>query len=401
MDSQLKISRAVTNLAFSNPFFGSCLMQLKLQENIATRTMATDGVNLYWGDNFVKQMTEEHTRGVLCHEVMHVVLKHCVPWPGKDKQLCNVAMDWVINEQLRDANISLPEGALYDPTGVTRGWAWQEVYNFLKNTQEDKEDVFEGTPNKDSKGDLNQENRNKIKEQIANAEDHFDTNEDDSPAELEERASRIDDMLVRAANAQEAAGRGQMPGCARDRINEIRTPQIDWREELINTVRSRYPEDYSFAKPNRKFLGSGLYLPSMSGFRAGTIVVGFDTSGSMSKEDLSIAVSEINFIINDIKPEKVILMSADYSIANVREYTADTWFTLEDFEAVGGGGTSFRPVFEEVEKLDSVDQVIYFSDMYVNDHCFPRKSPDYPVTFVSTTGNDYPVPFGKLIKIRR
>jgi len=400
MDSTLKISRAVTNLAFSQPFFGSCLMQLKLQESLLVPTMATDAINLYWNDEFVKGMSEEDTRGVLCHEVMHVLLKHCVPWPGKDRQLCNVAMDWVINEQLYQARISLPEGALYDPTGHTSGWAWQEVYNFLKNVQEDKEDPYAGTPNKEQGKSLSAKDRSKIKEQVNNAEDHVESNEGLSPVEAEERDSRIDDMLIRAASAQEAAGRGQLPGSAKSRINEIRTPQIDWREELINTVKSRYPEDYSFSRPNRKFLGSGLYLPSMCGSRAGTIVIGFDTSGSMTKEDLILAASEVNFIVNEIKPEKVILMSADYNVANVREYDSDTWFSIEDFEAIGGGGTSFRPVFKETEKLDHVDQVIYFSDMYVNDHCFPIEMPDYPVTFVSTTGRDYDLPFGNLIRIR-
>ena len=401
MDAQLKVSRAITNLAFTNPFFGSCLMQLHVQENIAIPTMATNGQDLFWGRDFVDELTEPHTRGVLAHEVMHVILGHCVPHEGKDHQLCNVAMDWVINEQLRLAGFELPEGALFDPTGKTSGWAWQEVYNYLKNIQEDKQDANEGTPDRGSDDQPSDETRQKIKDMIGNAEDHFDQNEGETGAEAQERRDRIDDMVVKAANAAEAAGK-DVPGDVKDRLKQIREPKVDWREALINRARAPYPEDFTMAKPNRKFLQSGLYLPSMVGEKPRAVGIGLDTSGSMSREDLENACSEVNYIINDIKPEVVYLMSADHAVANVREYTGDVWFDVSDFEVVGGGGTSFAPVFDHIRENNiEIDQMIYFSDMYVSEYCFPREHPDYPVTFVSTGGYEPDcLPFGELIKVR-
>jgi len=402
MDAQLKISRAVTNLAFSQPFFGSCLMQLKLQERVDIPTMATDSVNLFWNSDFVtNRLTEAETRGVLAHEVMHVILKHCVPHPGKDLKLVNVATDWVINYELDKSGFELPEFALRDPTGVTNGWAWQEVYNYIRNIQQDKENPFEGTPNASSKNPPNSEARDAVKKQIEGAESHFDTNAKESSSQQEERASRIDDMITRAAEAAQSAGRGQIPGSAKERLKALKENKIDWREQLQARVKAPYKEDYTFSSPNRKFLEQGLYLPSMVGSKVKSIGIGLDTSGSMTTEALELSCSEVNYIINELKPEKVYLLSADYSIANVREYDGSTWFTIEDFNIVGGGGTSFRPVFDYIEKKDLlVDQVIYFSDMYVNSSCFPEKAPPYPVIFVSTNGYNYEVPFGDIILMR-
>ena len=136
----------------------------------------------------------------------------------------------------------------------------------------------------------------------------------------------------------------------------------------------------------------------MEGHKVGALGIGVDTSGSVSKEELQLFINEINNIINDIKPSKVYLMSADNRMAQMVEYDSDHYF--EDFDAVGGGGTSFRPVFEYVEEEGlEIDQLIYFSDMYVGDNDFPSKHPDYPVIFCSSR-NERLVPFGDLIKIK-
>lgn len=402
MDSQLKISRAITNLAFSQPFFGSCLMQLNVTNNDDLPTMATNGESLFWNSDFVNDLKEDETRGVLAHEVMHVILKHCKPHKGKDAALCNVAMDWVINEQLDYAGFTLPSGALRDPTGVTNGWAWEEVYRFLDNVKSDAEELFKGTPyqNDENPPRIPPSALTKIKEQIESPEEHVQENSGDSEAQQSERDAKIDEMIVKAANAQEAAGRGTLPGDVKQRLKEIRSPKVNWREELFNTVKSCYPEDYSLRKPNRRHFPNGLLLPSMVGERAGVLAIGLDASGSMDIEDFTKAVSEVNYIVNELKPEKVYLLSADYAVTNVKEYDSNAYFTIEDFELIGGGGTSFTPVFEKIEK-DGIfpDQVIYFSDMYVNEYCFPDKAPDYPVTFVSTRA-DYEPPFGKTIVIQ-
>jgi predicted metal-dependent peptidase len=393
MDAQLKISRAITNLAFNQPFFGSCLLQLKVEE-APVPTLCTNGVDLFWGRSFVETLNEDETRGCLAHEVMHVVLKHCIPHPGKDPTVVNIAMDWVINRILIDQGFTLPEGALLDPEERTNSWAWEEVYKFLMNVKEDKPKPLEGTP--DAGGRVYPGEVEAIKKQIEGFEEG-ESHIEEGPSSEEDNSDNVDDMIIKASNAQEASGRGCIPGEIERRIKGIREPKIHWAEEFENRVMSLYPEDYTFQRPNKKFMQQGLYLPSMRGQKPGVIAIAIDTSGSMTEECLTKAASETNYIINVIKPEKVLLMSSDHAVSNVKEYDSGAYFTLEEFKAIGGGGTSFRPVFEYLEKTsEPVDQLIYFSDMYVLPSDFPNKEPEFQTTFVSTTGRSS-APFGKVI----
>jgi len=391
MDAKLKVSRAVTNLAFNQPFFGSCLMQLILKEDDDVPTMCTNGREIRWGRIFVDTLSEEDVRFVLAHEVMHVILKHCQPWKGKDPQLCNIAMDYVINEQLELSGFRCIEGGLIDRKGRFTGMAWEQVYRILEDIKNDQE-----TPKTDEFSDGEKE---KLKEQMGrNEPSHIEPGGEVTDAEKAEAADKIDDMIIRAATQQEMSNKGDVPAGMRERIKEVRTAQIPWQEQLQTMVKCKYPEDFSYSRPNRRHIGSGLYLPTMVGEEAGNIVIAVDTSGSVSQAELKAFVGEVNAIINDIKPHKVYLMSADCQVAEVKEFDRDHYFT--DFGAVGGGGTAFWPVFNYIEEHElEVDQLIYFSDMYVDGSCFPKKQPDYPVIWVSS-GAKYNVPFGDLIQIK-
>jgi len=388
MEASLKISRAVTNLAFNNPFFGSCLMQLKVEERKDVQTMATNGTNVFWGREFVDKITEEEVRFVLAHEVMHVILKHCQVFEGKDPQLCNVAMDYVINPQLVQSGFSMVEGALYDESGKFHNMAWEEVYRELEAIQKDK-------PTKSS---LSAGEKEKIKKDIEGAEEHIESSTGKTESQKQEESDAIDDMVIRAATQQEMSTKGGMPSAIKDRIKAIRENQVAWDEQLDKHVKAKYAEDFTFARPNRRHLSRGMYLPTMDGKRAGCLAIGVDTSGSVSVAELTAFVGEINNIINDIKPEKVYLMSADCQVAQVLEYDTDHYF--ENFDAIGGGGTSFVPVFDYIEKHNlEIDQMIYFSDMGVYSGDYPQKHPDFPVVWCSSQ-LEPEVPFGHLIKIK-
>ena len=402
MDSSLKISRAVTRLAYTLPFYGSCLMQSPIKELNEVGTIATDGRSVFYKDEFIQGLTEPETAGCLIHESLHIIFRHCGVLKNHDPKLANVAMDWVINhiiDQIRDNLVALPDGILRDPTGETHGWAWEEVYKFIENVKQNEEDPWKGTPNEgQSNKPLTPQQVETIKKQVENAEDHV-TPSTLSPAEEKENEERVNDMVVKASQVDEASGKGSMPGEIGRVIDEIRTPKINWREELMTLVKAPYPEDYTFQRPNRKQIGNDLYLPTLNGEKAGEIVIALDTSGSVLDTEIQAFVGEVNTIINDIKPEKVWLMSADYAVAKVEEYDSNQWFSYEDFKAFGGGGTSFKPVFEHVvnENLNP-DQLIYFSDMAVYSSDFPKDTPDYPVIFVSTRKNAS-APFGQIVYI--
>ena len=373
MQAQLKVSRAVTKSAFSHPFFGSCMLRLKVEEDENIPTACTNGEYIKWNREFIDELSEDETVGLLAHEVMHVVLQHCEDHGPNydDHTMCNIAMDIAINHTLTDNGFKLPEGGV-PLEDRFRNMAWRDIYNIIKD-----EDEYQGMAGKWGLEDVIE-------------------NSNMSDAEKEELRDKIKQMTIQAAEAAQNMAPGSVPGEIERLIKEIRTSKVDWKEYLAATMQSRYPEDYTMNQPNKKFLsGYDLYLPSMMGTSVGTIAVHIDSSGSVHKDELEQFLGELNEISAHYLPEQVIILTGDAAVAAVTIY--DGGEEITDLDATGGGGTSFAPSFQYLEENDIVpDQMLVFSDMEVWKECFPEKAPDYPVLFISTR-DWYDVPFGECI----
>ena len=125
MNPSEKIARAKTRLLIRQPFFGSCALSLAFVESQEIETMATDGRSIFYSVDFVNQHSEEEIRGVIAHEVLHVVFKHMLRRGERDEERWNVACDYAINDIILSAQekdksgdyvsaFVLPEGGLHD-----------------------------------------------------------------------------------------------------------------------------------------------------------------------------------------------------------------------------------------------------------------------------------------------
>jgi len=108
MDADLKIARAKTQLVLKHPFFGSCAMGLNFTETAALPTMATDGKSILWNREFVDKYDQDMVMGVIAHEVLHVVFKHCLRIGDRDHKKWNICTDIAINDILRVTAFPFP-----------------------------------------------------------------------------------------------------------------------------------------------------------------------------------------------------------------------------------------------------------------------------------------------------
>ena len=76
-------------------------------------------------------------------------------------------------------------------------------------------------------------------------------------------------------------------------LAESRQSQQDWRAILRDFVAATAPSDYRWTPPNRRYVASGLYLPSVERRGLGEIVIAVDTSGSIGKFELEQFAGEI------------------------------------------------------------------------------------------------------------
>lgn len=165
----------------------------------------------------------------------------------------------------------------------------------------------------------------------------YDTDED------EIKDSTI--SIVRAAlNSMSEKEKGNMPSSLVSMINAlIAPPQINWKQVLRKMVGSvPVPFRRTRARLNRR----QPYRPELTGRlpkRTVNIVVAFDTSGSMSDNDLKYCINEVFNIIKDYEGYKVTIIECDAEIQRVYEAK-----NMKDVQTKmrGRGGTSFIPVIE-------------------------------------------------------
>ena len=415
-----KLTRARTQLLLNQPFFGTLCLRLKLMEG-GVPTMATDGRRILFNPEFVQSLQPEELQAVLAHEVLHCALGHHCRRGERDPQFWNEAADLAINPLLIANGFSLPAGALIDPE--FENLSAEEIYarrlqpkcsGDNSSPQESsshcgsggsrQERSQEALPAPESTVQPQAQDQSAASTQAGRARNDptrpgglgevIDaTDEADRPASEAERTRQQQEWTIAADQAvRSAKACGHEPNNIARPLAESRQSKQDWRSVLRDFVAARTPSDYRWNPPNRRFVSSGLYLPSVARTGLGTIVIGVDTSGSIGQIELEQFAGEISSICDEAQPESVHVVYCDAAVQAVQEFGPADPIQLEP---KGGGGTDFRPVFEWVEE-NGVEPVclIYLTDLFC--HSYPNP-PEYPVLWV--TDSRRTAPFGETVQI--
>jgi predicted metal-dependent peptidase len=109
-----------------------------------TRTASTNGRDVTYGRAFVDSLNDKELAFLVVHEAMHKAYRHMSVWRNLAKenpQLANMAMDYVINLEIRDTDtsqtiVAMPRDADGDLMGCLderfRGMDTKQVYDILK-----------------------------------------------------------------------------------------------------------------------------------------------------------------------------------------------------------------------------------------------------------------------------
>lgn len=367
-------TKARARLLLDNPFFGTLALKLIPKEDDTQPTGYTNGVVLGYNPKWFNKLSSQQQVGFLAHEIMHIVYLHLFRREQRQPKKWNVAADYVINYPLvHDCNFVLPDGALIDEK--YKDMTTEHVYNILpKQQDEDGQDIeWEDLP--DDPGNC------------GSCKDG-DAGVDSTRAE---QKWTID--IGQAANAARMAGK--LPGSLSKLIDKIIKPKVNWRAVLTKFLTNTAKNDYSWSKPNRRFIARDMYLPSLYSERLETIVVAVDTSGSISDEELQIFASETSAILASMDPEKIEFIQCDTAINQHDTYTRENLPLKVEFK--GRGGTDFAPVWEYIEENRlNPKACIYLTDLYPSDW---GEKPPYPVLWISTT-DVTDVPFGQVTQIK-
>ena len=131
-----------------------------------------------------------------------------------------------------------------------------------------------------------------------------------------------------------AKAQGKLPGAVEETVRGAHGSTVDWRTLLRRYMTDASKSDYSWSLPNRRFIDSGLYLPSIRSEGIDTIAVIVDTSGSLPARTLAEFWAEVRESRAELQPERVILLQVDAAVQDAAEYAASD---LPDEIAIRGG----------------------------------------------------------------
>ena len=397
LPSEVRIQKARTTLLLDHPFFGTLLFRLGARVCSSISTMATDGVSLFYNPGFVDSLNAAELAGVLAHEVMHPALQHHIRRGDRNPARWNMACDYAINPILLDAGLTLPKDVLVEDR--FRGMSAERIYNLIEEEENQSAASDEAqTHSGDRSGSLGnsspQPDPTRAEPQasatpggVGQVLDAPETESGVGPS-VAEQAREWQIAVEQAETVAKVAGK--LPGGAVRAIEASQAAKVDWRELLRRAWSETVPADYSWMRPNRRHVWSGLYLPGITSEGVGEIAIAVDCSGSVSARQLGLFEAEIRSILAGQRPRLVHVLYFDAVIQKVDTYQAGQPVWLSP---VGGGGTDFRPCFEWLEEQDIVPQTLVF----LTDLCgtFPDEVPSYPVIWASTEARSSP--FGQVV----
>ncbi len=341
--------KAKTRLVMVDPFFATIIMGLtpvfgeKLPNGKDLWLAATDGTSLFINPTAYEALPLPEAVGVLKHEAMHVALMHPFRRGTRTAKRWNNAADYVINPLIVGEGGALPPKVL--DGSPFKGMTTEQVYAALPEDEEGDDD---------GDGDGGGDGGNPLGDDLMDAPDKS------SVAEAKVKANV-------AQAAQVAKAMGKMPGAIRELLDDVFSPTVSWLETLREFLTETSRTDYSFARPNRRFVAQNMYLPALygtDGMRKLGVVV--DTSGSIGVEELKQFFGEICGAVDECAPSQLVVTYCAAEVNHVDRFDgASSAEVKSSAKRVGGGGTNMVAALEWFEEHEpDTAAVIVLTDGY-------------------------------------
>ncbi len=406
---ETKLAAARTRLILDKPFLGALVLRLPMvaTERSWCPTTATDARKFYYNPAFIDALSLNETQFILAHEALHCALSHFARRQHRLTRRWDLACDFAINPLLVDDGLRAPPGSLL--LEQFRGMTAEEIYPLLNEFDDqetldnhvyDRENPQQGGSGRNERNlDSEEQPRNESDGQEQGDENSGEPDPESggtsappplSPDEQETLSIQWQQRLAGAA--QQAMQAGKLGGSLARMVDHLLQPQLPWRMLLARYLTSSARDDYSYMRPSRR--EGEFILPSLRSHQI-DLVVALDTSASIGDEEFEQFLGEIDAIKGQMRA-RITLLACDAALADAGPWLFEPWdeFKLPG-EFRGGGGTSFQPVFEWIERQGMYpESLVYFTDAEGE---FPDTVPSYPVIWL--VKGKQPVPWGQRIQL--
>lgn len=380
MNSYASIDEAAVDLVYYAPFYAHILAGLRRRSD-KTTTLLAEGAKVLLAirpaDLALRSKAE--ARGMLKHELLHVVLGHPVRRSSfPDTKRFDLAADLVVNALLDDdertADDLLPRD--FEDLNLPASGTVEDYYRLLPPTPEEEKapETDENTATATAgagEGAGQDGGQDNLPNQGRRSHDGWTTFDEGTALEKMLREAYI------AAVTEEAYSRATRSGNVSSKLLRAlqlalaRKAAADWRTVLrrfrasAETTRIRS----TIQRPSRRF-GT---VPGTRIQRLCRLVVCIDTSGSLSEEDLGIIDAELRHLART--DAQIQLIFCDAAVVGEAPFRGAL-----PKQVPGGGGTLFDPALLAAEKYDP-DGIVYFTDGWAS---AVTTRPKAPVLWVLT-----------------
>ena len=395
-------------------FYGLLLMHMVYSIDENAETAYTDGTRIAFGPEFLESLTDSELDFVMMHEILHVVLQHCIRGEDRDHERMNIACDIVVNSNILLENnmdrrsITLSEwgeSMHIAPDGKEgHEYTAEQVYDMLPPTPPQKKKKIPSSGRKKGRAKQEQGDPKDLTSGGHSWDDHSQWSqyeEDDTLRDVwvKQFAEACEAISIR----EKTIGRRTLPLFAQRLLEKLRDPQVDWRT-ILNEFVQEEVNDYSFSPPDRRFQESPFFLPDFNELGKNgepvDILFMIDTSGSMSDKEITAAFSEVKGAIDQFDGKlKGWLGFFDAAIIEPKPF--ESVDDVLKIKPAGGGGTDFQIIFEYVHQHMENNLpacIIILTDGYAP---FPQEhlARDIPVLWL-IDNSDVEPPWGKVARIK-
>jgi predicted metal-dependent peptidase len=381
------LETAIYDLLKVEPFFATFVLNSRLNyvndDKICPTAYATvinGSTVLGFNTKFIEEQSPQKRKGVLKHEILHLLFDHVNPnlYNRKNKAEAhnwNIAMDCAINQFINSEE--LPEGAV--------------TLDSLSKALKTQLEPFQTSAYYYDKIQQAPDSCKSKVEGMSTLDDHDMLGSDGKGGEMSAEDAQIAKGIVHK-KAQEAmrAAKGIVPEGLTgiiDALNDI--PQVNWKQLLRNFVATATSNKTlaTRKKANRRF---GLDQPGKKKKRELTLGVCIDTSGSISDDSFKSFITEIQEISKYITAAHLIY--ADCVVHKVVKVDSKNKIPMERY---GAGGTAYQPAISKALEL-KCDAILYLGDFDSSD---TPENPCKPFLWVGVGQQPPPGDFGKVIRI--
>ncbi len=333
---QDQLSRISKTLIFSEPFYGIFLigMQKEFNKSIATAGVGKHGIGmrLVVNPDFFGELSEAHQQGLLKHELLHIAFGHLIMadrYPNK--KLFNIAADIEINQYIDDN--MLPAG------GLTLDTFKNEIVLPRKAGTDKYYKLLQEKMNED--GTSYCESLQSILDQM-DGDSQYDHKLWDEVTDLPEAEKKLVQKQYEHQMKQTAEEiqkkHGTLPGELAEiieRLFKVEPPKFNWKQYLKRFI-SNASKVYT-KKLRRKYNKRYSANPGLKIKRRNHVLVGVDTSGSVSSAELVEFMNELYHMHKT--GNQITVAQFDTELTSVEDFNPKKNWNIK-----GRGGTCFQPV---------------------------------------------------------